>query len=181
MLAGTYTAAERLGGGVQAPPPSRPNAHEWKGAVEVNRPMIARAVMAAGVCAVVLTGCTADHGRPVVHKLSSTVPSATTVSARVTGVPPSETGMATLATLSARTGNAAVGPLHVKAGALWIASMCTGGKMTIEVGSTVSLPVTCAANGVTPSGNQITFSEAKDITVRVDATAGVVWNLRVQQ
>lgn len=83
--------------------------------------------------------------------------------------------------MSARRGGTTVGTFDVAKGDLILLSDCTGGILTLRVEPIATIPVTCATNGMTPSQNVVTMRDGRQVTIRIDAPEGVLWNLRVEQ
>ncbi|WP_020522931.1 hypothetical protein [Catelliglobosispora koreensis] len=87
----------------------------------------------------------------------------------------------TLGVVEAKTGSGNAGVFMVEPGDLWLISDCYGGAMTIYVDPGVELPLQCATDSVTPTGSKVAYSVSKQVSVRVVATEGVHWNLRIEQ
>jgi hypothetical protein len=139
----------------------------------------------AALVALVLAACTGSPpdagevtGRPTGGGTSG---SPTTGTVSIPKVPEGDPDRRSLAEVPARRGSWTVGAVDVMPGELVLLSDCTGGTLTLHVDPVATVPISCAANEVTPAQNVIVLKQAKHVTIRVEAPDSVLWNLRVEQ
>lgn len=96
--------------------------------------------------------------------------------------PPSpQPGMKTLLTVPPTSGSIVAGTVQAEAGAIWVNADCIGGILEISLNDETRLPITCSETEITPSGNRIGYSSARQVTVRVEAPPEVHWSIRIEQ
>ncbi|WP_162561550.1 hypothetical protein [Salinispora mooreana] len=89
--------------------------------------------------------------------------------------------MKTLLIAPPTNGTAAVGTVQAEAGVIWINTDCIGGRLEIILNNDLRLPIECNKTDLTPSGNRIAYSSARQLTIRVEAPQDVRWNMRIEQ
>lgn len=131
-----------------------------------------------------LGGCTAgsDGENPSPRPATSMPETPSTLPLPEVEAPPGpQPGMKTLLTVSPTSGGVIAGTVQAEAGAIWVNADCIGGILEIILNDEMRLPITCSETEITPSGNRIGYSSARQLTVRVEASPEVHWSMRIEQ
>ncbi|MBW8484330.1 hypothetical protein [Actinomadura parmotrematis] len=92
-------------------------------------------------------------------------------------------GLRTIATYGPHSGSATVGTFHARKGSLWLLVDCQGDRgLVLVVPEITDMPLPCVPGEANRTANELVLARDRPrLTVRVEASPGTRWGVRVQQ